>query len=442
MGDDGFGVGVRVALLSREYPPDVYGGAGVHVEHLAAQLARLTDLEVHCFGEERPAPPEHKVIAYQPWDRLQGEDRRLEVLRTMSIDLAMAAVMRGVDVVHSHTWYTNLAGHLAKLLHDVPHVVTVHSLEPKRPWKADQLGNGYRLSTFCERVGIESADAIIAVSSASAQDIIACYPAVDPSRIAVIHHAIDADDWQRDPDTDVLESFGIDPGRPIVLFVGRITHQKGITHLLAAARFFDPSVQLVLRAGPADTPELARQIASQIGALAAQRDGVRWIGQSLDQRQLNQLLSHTTVSCCPSVYEPFGLVNLEAMACEAPVVASAVGGITEIIDDGITGKLVSFEPAGSSGSDPADPERFAQDLAGAINELVADPYLARKMGEAGRRRVVQSFSWPETARRIVELYRGLEGQGPPLRTFPDESLLAVQHPQSVPASSPASSLGT
>jgi len=399
---------VKVALLSREYPPEVYGGAGVHVEHLAAQLARLTDLEVHCFGEERLAPPEHKVIAYQPWDQLRGEDRRLEVLRTMSIDLAMAAALRGVDVVHSHTWYTNLAGHLAKLLHDAPHVMTVHSLEPKRPWKADQLGNGYRLSSFCERVGIESADAIIAVSSASVQDIVACYPAVDPGRIAVIHHAIDADDWQRDPRSDVLESFGIDPGRPIVLFVGRITHQKGITHLLAAARYLDPSAQLVLRAGPADTPELARQIAVQIRTLAAQRDGVRWIEESLDHRQLNQLLSHATVSCCPSVYEPFGLVNLEAMACEAPVVASAVGGIPEIIEDEITGKLVPFEPVSLSESDPAEPERFAQDLASAINELVVDPHLARKMGEAGRRRVIQSFSWPEAARLIVELYRGLE----------------------------------
>ena len=401
---------MRVALLSREYPPEIYGGAGVHVEHLAAQLARLTDLEVHCFGGERPAPAGHKVIAYQPWDHLRGEDRHLEVLRTMSIDLAMAAALSGADVVHSHTWYTNLAGHLAKMLHDVPHVVTVHSLEPKRPWKADQLGTGYRLSSFCERVGIESADAIVAVSHAAAEDITTCYPAVDPGRITVIHNGVDIDDWRRDPRTDVLDSFNIDPDRPIVVYCGRITHQKGITHLLAAARYLDPSAQLVLRAGPADTPELARQVAAQIGALAAQRDGVHWIEESLDHRQLNQLLSHATVSCCPSVYEPFGLVNLEAMACEAPVVASAVGGIPEIVEDGVTGKLVPFEPASPSESDPADPERFAHDLASAINELIADPSLARKMGEAGRRRVVESFSWPETARRIVELYRGLGAQ--------------------------------
>jgi starch synthase len=398
---------MKVALLSREYPPDVYGGAGVHVEHLAAQLARLTDLEVHCFGAERPASADRNVIAYQPWDHLRGDDRHLEVLRTMSIDLAMAAALSGTDVVHSHTWYTSLAGHLAKLLYDVPHVVTVHSLEPKRPWKVDQLGTGYRLSSFCERAGIESADAVIAVSGAAAQDITTCYPAVDPGRITVIHNAVDIDEWRRDPRSDVLESFGIDPGRPIVMYVGRITHQKGITHLLAAARSLDPSAQLVLRAGPADTPELARQAAAQISALAAQRDGVIWIEESLDPRQLNQLLSHATVSCCPSVYEPFGLVNLEAMACGASVVASAVGGIPEIVEDEVTGKLVPFEPMSSCDSDPADPERFARDLADAINELVADPQLASRMGEAGRRRVVQRFSWPESAHRTFELYRSL-----------------------------------
>lgn len=404
---------MKVALLSREYPPEVYGGAGVHVEHLAEELARLTDLEVHCFGNERSATPWPRTIAYQPWDRLLGADRRLEVLRTMSIDLAMAASLRGVDIVHSHTWYTNLAGHLTKLLHDVPHVMTVHSLEPKRPWKQDQLGNGYRLSSFCERVGIESADAVIAVSHAEAQDIIACYPVVDPTRITVVHNAVAVDDWYRDPDCDVLESFGIDPERPIVVYVGRITHQKGMTHLLAAARHLDPSVQLVLRAGPADTPELARRAAAQISALAGQRDGVHWISESLDQRQLNQLLSHATVSCCPSVYEPFGLVNLEAMACETAVVASAVGGIPEIVEDGITGTLVRFEPAGPAESDPADPERFARDLAGALNELVGDPHLADQMGAAGRRRAVQRFSWPEVARRTLELYHRLRIPGVP-----------------------------
>lgn len=398
---------MRVALLSREYPPDVYGGAGVHVEHLATQLASLTELEVHCFGEERPVPPDHKVIAYQPWDRLCGEDRYLEVLRTMSIDLAMTAGLHEADVVHSHTWYTNFAGHLAKLLYDVPHVLTVHSLEPRRPWKADQLGTGYRLSSFCERVGIESADAIISVSEAGVTDITTCYPAVDPARITVIHHAVDTEEWRRDPRIDVLESFGIDPDRPIVLYFGRITLQKGITYLLRAAPHLDPSAQLVLRAGPADTPELAGQVAAQISALAEQRNGVFWIEEPLDHRQLNQVLSHATVSCCPSIYEPFGLVNSEAMACEVPVVASAVGGIPEIVEDGVTGKLVPFEPSSPSDSEPADPERFAQDLASAINELVADPRLARKMGEAGRRRVIQRFSWSESVRCMVELYRGL-----------------------------------
>ena len=401
---------MRVALLSREFPPEVYGGAGVHVEHLAAQLARLTDLEVHCFGQQRAAGPEHKVTAYQPWDHLRGDERYLSALRTMSIDLAMAAAIGDVDVVHSHTWYTNLAGHLAKLLHDIPHVVTVHSLEPKRPWKSDQLGTGYRLSSFCERAGIESADALIAVSGAGAQDIATCYPAVDPARITVIHNAVDTEEWHLDRRTDVLESFGIDPDRPIVTYVGRISRQKGIAHLLAAASHLDPSAQLVLRAGPADTPELARQIAAQIAALASQRDGVHWIERSLEGRQLAQLLSHATVSCCPSIYEPFGLVNLEAMACEAPVVASAVGGIPEIVQDGITGKLVSFEPTSTtSDAEPADPGRFALDLAGAINVLVADPHLAHEMGQAGRRRVIEKFSWPVAAASIVELYRRLQG---------------------------------
>jgi starch synthase len=387
-------------------------------------LARLTDLEVHCFGRERTAPADYKVVAYQPWDLLGGGERYLEVLRTMSIDLAMAAGLRDADVVHSHTWYTNFAGHLAKMLHDVPHVVTVHSLEPKRPWKADQLGTGYRLSSFCERTGVESADAVIAVSSAVERDITTCYPAVDPARITVIHNAIDTDTWSRDPGIDVLESFGIDPDRPIVIYVGRITHQKGIAHLLAAARYLDPSAQLVLRAGPADTPELAGQVARQIGELAAQRDGVHWIDESIGQRQLIQLLSHATVSCCPSVYEPLGLVNLEAMACEAPVVASAVGGIPEVIEDGVTGTLVPFEPVSASDSDPADPDRFARGLARAINSLVADPQLARSMGEAGRRLVIQKFGWPESARRIVEIYRDLGVRsGPPI--FPEqESALA------------------
>ncbi|MGO8872905.1 MAG: glycogen synthase [Acidimicrobiales bacterium] len=398
---------MRVGLLSREYPPEIYGGAGVHVQHLAAALATLIDVEVHCFGGERSPTPPIGLFAYQPWERLDAGRPQVGPLRAMSVDLRMAAALDGVDVVHSHTWYTNLAGYLASLLYDIPHVMTAHSLEPKRPWKEEQLGTGYRLSSFCERTGIETADAVIAVSRAVALDIGECYPGVDPDRITVIPNAVDTDSFRPDPATDVLDRYGIDPALPIVLCVGRITHQKGIVHLLDAARDIDPTAQLVLRIGPADTPELARDTAGRIGALAAQRDRVVYIDGFVDLRSLVQLLSHATVACCPSIYEPFGLVNIEAMACEAAVVASAVGGIAEIVEHDRTGLLVAFEPASPSDPEPADPARFASDLATAINRLVGDPELARKMGQVGRQRVMQEFSWAAVAARTVALYRVL-----------------------------------
>jgi starch synthase len=398
---------VRVALLTREYPPEVYGGAGVHVEYLARELARLVDVDVHCFGR----PREFALVAatYQPWAAIEGRGGHdVSALRTMSVDLLMAAGVAGVDIVHSHTWYANLGGHLAKLLHGVPHVVTTHSLEPRRPWKAEQLGGGYALSSFCERSAVEAADAVIAVSGAMRQDVLAAYPAIDPDRVVVIHNGVDAEEFWPDPGTDALERMGVDPGQPSVVFVGRITRQKGIDQLLAAATHLDPAAQLVLLPSAPDTPEVGREMRQRAAQLGEKRKGVFWIEEVLPRPELVQLLSHAAAFVCPSVYEPFGLVNVEAMACGAPVVASAVGGIPEIVLDGETGQLVPFE-AGPGGS-PRDPARFQADLAAHINRLVAEPEEARRMGQAGRRRVLEHFSWPAIAARTVDLYRSLLGE--------------------------------
>ncbi len=377
------------------------------MQRLAKALAPLVDLEVHCFGAERPPDASTEVFAYQPWELLDGEAPLLGALRAMSVDLLMAAALEGVDITHSHTWYTNWAGYLAHLLYDVPHVVTVHSLEPLRPWKAEQLGTGYRLSSLCERQGIEGADAVIAVSNAVAKDITACYPLADPSRITVIPNAVDPEEFRPDPRTDVLERYAIDLRRPIVLFFGRLTRQKGIGHLLRAFRDVDPTAQLVLRAGAADTPTLDRELKEGVHELNEERGGVIWIRQTMTRSELAQLLTHATVVCTPSVYEPSGMVNMEAMACEVPVVASAVGGIPEVVVDGVTGLLVPFEPRSPSDSEPADPVAYAHDLATALNTVIGDPAFAHTLGQAGRRRVIDEFSWTAVGRRTVELYRSL-----------------------------------
>src|SRR6476659_4762445 len=305
---------LRVALLTREYPPEVYGGAGVHVEYLARELDRLVELTVHCFGADRPG-----AVAHRPWELLRGNP----ALEAVSVDLEMAAAAGDAQLVHSHTWYANLAGHLAKLMHGVPHVATVHSLEPLRPWKAEQLGGGYAISSWCERTALEAADAVIAVSAEHRRDLRAVYPAVDPERVSVIGNGIDTDEYRPDPATDVLEANGVDPERPYVLFVGRVTRQKGLTHLLDAAEHFDPAAQLVLCAGAADTPELAAEIAAKLERVRHARDGVVWIERMLPRPELIQLLTHAAVFVCPSIYEPLGIVNLEAMACATAVVATA-----------------------------------------------------------------------------------------------------------------------
>jgi alpha-maltose-1-phosphate synthase len=395
-----------VALCTREYPPEVYGGAGVHMEHLAHALAPLAYVSVHCFG----GPREDPLVAatYGPWEALTGDAPHLAALRTFSIDLAMAAAVEGADLVHSHTWYANLAGHLASLTYGIPHVMTSHSLEPLRPWKTEQLGGGYQLSLWAERTAAEAAAAIIAVSRGMRADILRSYPSVDPDRVHVIHNGVDTDVYRPDPGTDVLGRFGIDPALPTTVFVGRITRQKGLPHLLDAAELLAEGSQLVLCAGAPDTPEIEREVATHVAALRdAGRLRVFWIPEMLPRPDVVQILTHATVFVCPSIYEPFGLVNVEAMSCATPVVASAVGGIPEIVVDGETGYLVPFEAGDDAFGTPARPDRFAADLADRINTLLADPAAAARMGRAARTRVEGEFAWPAIARQTLALYESL-----------------------------------
>ncbi|MFC8439385.1 glycogen synthase [Streptomyces griseoincarnatus] len=376
---------MRVGLLTREYPPAVYGGAGVHVEFLARELRSLVDLEVHCWGEGRS----DGVLRHRSWPALDGAN---DALRTFSTDLAMAAALDGRELVHSHTWYANLGGHLAKLLYGIPHVVTAHSLEPLRPWKAEQLGGGYALSSWAERTAYEAADAVIAVSGAMRDDILECYPALDPARVHVVHNGIDTALYRPDPGTDALDRIGLDRSRPYVLFVGRITRQKGVPHLLRAVRHVDPAAQVVLCAGAPDTPEIDREFRELYEELSRVREGVHWIPQMLPRPEVIQLLTHATVFACPSVYEPLGIVNLEAMACGTAVVASRVGGIPEVVDEGGTGLLVDVD------------DDFEAGLARALDVVLGDPGTARAMGEAGRERAVTEFGWDAVARRTAGLY--------------------------------------
>jgi starch synthase len=374
---------LKVALLTREYPPEVYGGAGVHVEYLARALSGLVDLTVHCQGA-----PRDTAVAHQAWPVLHDA-----VLKVFSADLSMADATGGVDLVHSHTWYANLAGHLASLLHGIPHVATVHSLEPLRPWKAEQLGGGYALSSWAERMSLASAAAVVAVSDGMRGDVLSVYPEISPERVRVIRNGIDTAEYSPDEKTDVLARHGIDRSRPYVIFVGRITRQKGVPVLLRAAASLDPSAQLVLCAGAADTPELGAEVSALVAELQATRSGVIWIPEMLPKPDIIQLLTHALLFACPSVYEPLGIVNLEAMACATAVVASRVGGIPEVVDGGVTGLLVP----------PDDPAS----LADAMNMLLRDPGRADAMGSAGRERAVNEFSWDAVAAQTAELYAEL-----------------------------------
>ena len=392
---------LRVDLLTREYPPEVYGGAGVHVEYLARDLRTLADVRVHCFGAPRTEPG---VTAYPEPDELAGANA---ALRTMGVDLQMAAGAAGTDIVHSHTWYANLAGHTAKLLYGVPHVVTTHSLEPLRPWKAEQLGGGYALSSWVERTAIENADAIVAVSAGMKRDVLTAYPSVDPGRVRVVHNGIDTEQYAPDHDTDVIERLGIDKARPSVVFVGRITRQKGLPYLLRACRDLPKEAQVVLLAGAPDTPEIAAEVEGLATQLRNTRDGVIWVQEMLPKAEVIQVLTHATVFVCPSIYEPMGIVNLEAMACETAVVATATGGIPEVVADGETGLLVPIEQVADGSGLPVDPETFVVDLASALTELLRDPDRAAQMGLAGRRRAVDHFSWESIAERTMGVYRSI-----------------------------------
>jgi len=392
---------VRVDLLTREYPPEVYGGAGVHVEYLVRSLRAHADARVHCFGAPRS---EEGVRAYAEPAGLAGAN---PALRTLGVDLEMAAGCAGTDLVHSHTWYANLAGHVAKLLHGVPHVATAHSLEPLRPWKAEQLGGGYALSSWCEKTALEAADAVIAVSAGMMRDVLSAYPELSPDRVHVVHNGIDTEQYSPDRDTDVLDRLGIDTSLPSVTYVGRITRQKGLPYLLRAARHLPDKVQLVLLAGAPDTPEIAAEVQQLADELRQERSGVIWVQEMLPKPDVIQVLTHSTLFVCPSVYEPMGIVNLEAMACETAVVATATGGIPEVVAEGRTGLLVPISQANDGSGTPLDPERFVSDLAAAMNELLADPERAAAMGRAGRQRAVDHFSWDAVAERTIEVYRSV-----------------------------------
>ena len=392
---------MRVDVISKEYPPEIYGGAGVHVAELVRSLRATIDVRVRAFGSERD---EEGTSSYSVPAELAGSNAAIATLGT---DLAIVGDVAGADVVHSHTWYANFAGHLAKLLHGIPHVITAHSLEPLRPWKAEQLGGGYRVSSYIEKTAYESADAIVAVSDGMRRDILRAYPNVDPVKVVTIHNGIDPERWVRNVDHDIARSLGIDPERPTVIFVGRITRQKGLPYLLQAARRLPSDVQVVLCAGAPDTPEILAEVQSAVEVLRSERDGVVWIDRMLTRDELTVALSVSDVFVCPSVYEPLGIVNLEAMACGVAVVGTATGGIPEVVDDGVTGRLVPIDQVQDGTGTPIDPERFISDLARVLTEVVGDAAVCRQYGEAGRRRVEEHFAWQAIAERTEALYRRL-----------------------------------
>jgi alpha-maltose-1-phosphate synthase len=401
---------MRAVLFTREYPPNVYGGAGVHVEYLSRELAKKIEVEVQCWGDQHSDQGNLHVRGDQPWDRIsKGTEGKFKAaLETLSLNLSQVKALSDVDVVHTHTWYVSMAGFLSKKLYKVPFVLTTHSLEPLRAWKAEQLGAGYELSSWIERTAILDADAVIAVSQGTKEDILRVYP-VDPEKVHVIYNGIDLAEYQQTPKTDALEKYGVDPSTPYVLFVGRITRQKGVTHLVDAIRYMPPNTQVVLCAGAPDTPEIAAEMRAKVDQATKTNPRVVWIEKMVTKPEVIQLYSHARVFCCPSVYEPFGIINLEAMACRAPVVASATGGIKEVVVHGETGYLVPFEGDPVTGF-PVDPEKFAKDMGAKVSELLADPAKCGRFGDAGRKRVEDVFSWTAIADQTIELYKTLIAQ--------------------------------
>jgi alpha-maltose-1-phosphate synthase len=401
---------MRVGLFTREYPPLVYGGAGVHVDYLSRELAKAIEVEVHCWGPQHSDTGNLHVRGAEPWSEISiGTEGKFKgALEAFSLNLTQVKALEGIDVAHTHTWYVSMAGYLAKKLYGVPFVLTTHSLEPLRAWKAEQLGSGYAISSWMERTAILDADAIIAVSQGTKADIQSAYPNVDPHRIHVIYNGIDLAEYQKTEETQALTDYGVDPSVPYVLFVGRITRQKGVTHLVDAIHYLPPETQVVLCAGAPDTPEIAAELRQKVEAARAHHPRIVWIEKMVTKQEAIQLYSNCRVFCCPSVYEPFGIINLEAMACRAPVVASATGGIKEVVVDGKTGYLVPFDQDPST-SFPRSPETFARDLAVRIQAMLKDPERCIRFGDAGRKRVEEVFSWTAIAEQTIHLYERLIG---------------------------------
>lgn len=384
---------MKATILTKEWPPNIYGGAGVHVEYLVPELRKLIDTEVMCFS------PNTAGDGVKVFETPSGLSVANAALQTLGVDLEMAGQVTGSDVVHSHTWYANMAGNLAGLLNGIPHVITAHSLEPRRPWKEEQLGGGYRISSWVERTAYDNADAIIAVSNGMREDVLDAYPFIDPDKVRVVYNGINTELYQPDLNTDALVRHGIDPDKPFVLFVGRIARQKGIAHLLRSAKQFDPEIPIVLCAASPDTPEIGVEVQELVDELRQTRQNVHWIDSMVTRDDVIQFLSHCLLFACPSIYEPLGIVNLEAMACEAAVVASAVGGIPEVVVDGETGILVDYNEQ--------EPDKFEREFAAAVNKVASDPAAAQTMGKKGRIRAVDKFGWPAIAQETIEVYKSV-----------------------------------